>query len=519
MTPREPALKKDGDLLRVSVFWPCVGGILLIAVLLRIPMLESRPLWLDETYSAWFSAMPLRELWSEVPAYETHPPLYYSLLKGWRVFFGAGEAGLRSLSVLASVATVFLLSISGRLLGTGMKGEGVSLVAGLLLAVNAGSVKYAQEARPYALETLAVMCALVAAAGLFRASCGRPILRSHAPAFWTVALGLSGGLLLWCHNTALFVAFGIWCALGVAVLSSDSTHKGRMLALAFLAGTGALLIWAPFLPWFISQSQSFGTMRFWIAPMRFDLVSAWILAGGGPGPAALAVLLGGAGGVTLWRCHRPLLAGLCVVLVLPLSLVLTLSFLMKPIYLDRLFGWMAPPLMLLAACGIVGVFKSPPIRIAVCGIVLVASLRMVIYGYAAAPAEDFRTLTAELTARARPGDIVVAIPNELNVALHYYASEAGFPEVVYLPGPFPFLSQAGNRSHVGNLGAPQVVAADVVDLDARLADHPRIWLVTRRPDLYDPGNLVLTAIARMSRPAVELHFGLVKVGLFERAAP
>ncbi|MDM9629321.1 hypothetical protein QTL95_25875 [Rhizobium sp. S152] len=517
MTAVEPGPEKSSQALGTSLFWLCAAGILLIAVGLRLPMLASRPLWLDETYSAWFSALPLRELWSEVPAYETHPPLYYSLLKGWRFFFGPSEAGLRSFSVLASVTTVFLLSISGRLLRVGATGEAVSLIAGLLLAVNAGSIKYAQEARPYALETLAVTCALVASAG-FVSAFGRHVVRPRA-AVWAMALALSGGLLLWSHNTALFVAFGIWCALGVAILVSGSIHRGRMFALACLAGIGALLIWAPFLPWFIRQSQSFGAMRFWITPMPYDLASAWVLAGGGLGPAALALLLAGAGALALWQRHRPLLAGLCVVLVLPLSLVLTLSFLMKPIYLDRLFGWMAPPLMLLAACGIVCVFKSPPIRFVVCCVVLAASLRMVTQDYAAVPTEDFRALSTELTARARPGDIVIAIPNELNVAFDYYGSASRSPPVIYLPGPFPYLAQAGSRSHVGNLGAPQVIAGDVADLDERLAGYSRIWLVTRRSDLYDPDSLALTAVARMGRLAEELAFGLVKARLFERSPP
>ena len=45
---------------------------------------HGRPLWLDEAYSAWFSAQSWHVLWTDVPTYETHPPFYYSLLKLWR---------------------------------------------------------------------------------------------------------------------------------------------------------------------------------------------------------------------------------------------------------------------------------------------------------------------------------------------------------------------------------------------------------------------------------------------------
>ena len=67
--------------------------------------------------------------------------------------------GLLVAGVLASSLPMVYISI------------GVCAVAALLLAVNAGSIKYAQEARPYALESLfATLDADVARAALFLAS-------------------------------------------------------------------------------------------------------------------------------------------------------------------------------------------------------------------------------------------------------------------------------------------------------------------------------------------------------------
>ena len=77
---------------RPGAFWLASGLIILIATALRTLTLPDRPLWLDETYSAWFASRSLVELWTEVPLYETHPPLYYTLLKGWISLFGSSEA-------------------------------------------------------------------------------------------------------------------------------------------------------------------------------------------------------------------------------------------------------------------------------------------------------------------------------------------------------------------------------------------------------------------------------------------
>lgn len=498
------------------VYCIALAGIVVLAAILRLPSLGSRPLWLDEAYSAWFSALSFHELWSSVPQYETHPPLYYSLLKAWRYVFGDSEAGLRSLSVVASVATVLLVAGSGRLLKLGRQGETVSLLAALLLAVNAGSIKYAQEARPYALETLAVTVAVMACIALLQTLRRKGAVGMKAMAPWAGVLALSGGLLLWCHNTALFVAFGIWFALGVAVLIEPAADRVRPLFVITASGVAALFIWAPFLPWFIHQSRAFSAMQFWIEPRAADLISAWILAGGGTAPAALAVMLGLAGSWALWRRDRSLAVFACIVLVLPLSLVLGISFAVKPIYIDRLFGWMAVPLALLAACGIVSAARSPGLRTAVIVVLLIASLRMVISQYIEAPIEDIRGLSAEVAAKALPGDIVVAVPNELAVGFEYYGREPNFPVVSYIPGPFPYLRPAGERRYVGNLGAPAVEASDASTLASTLAASNRVWLVTRRSDLYDPQGYIEDAVQSGRELVSERRSGLIDLRLFGR---
>lgn len=133
-----------------------------------MPTLASRSLWLDETYSAWFSSLALVELWTSVPLYETHPPMYYTLLKAWSALFGTTEPALRSLSVAASVVSVMLLAASARLLKLGGLAQCVALLGALFLAMNPGSIEYAQQARPYALQTVAASIAVLCSLALLR---------------------------------------------------------------------------------------------------------------------------------------------------------------------------------------------------------------------------------------------------------------------------------------------------------------------------------------------------------------
>ena len=106
------------------------AAIMALAAILRLHDLGLRPLWLDELFSAWFSARDWHYLWNVVPTFETHPPFYYSLLKLWRVF-GSDEFTLRLLSVVFAVATVPLVYFAGRTAGGGRNGPAVGLLAAL----------------------------------------------------------------------------------------------------------------------------------------------------------------------------------------------------------------------------------------------------------------------------------------------------------------------------------------------------------------------------------------------------
>ena len=64
-------------------------------------------IWYDEAYSAVMAEYSLGGIITPAP-YDTHPPLYYLLLRMARVALGNSEAALRALSVVGAVALVGL---------------------------------------------------------------------------------------------------------------------------------------------------------------------------------------------------------------------------------------------------------------------------------------------------------------------------------------------------------------------------------------------------------------------------
>ncbi|MDT8307069.1 MAG: glycosyltransferase family 39 protein [Anaerolineae bacterium] len=121
--------------------------VFIVAVLLRLPTVGSKSMWLDEAFGAYHAQRA--ELATPTVVEGTHPPLYYTFLHYWIPVAGNGEVGLRLPSVAVSLAGIGLLYLLARMLFD----RHVALVAATLLAVSPLDVWYAQEARMYIFVT------------------------------------------------------------------------------------------------------------------------------------------------------------------------------------------------------------------------------------------------------------------------------------------------------------------------------------------------------------------------------
>lgn len=139
--------------------------ILALAAVIRLAGIGIESVWFDEAYSIRLATAPVTEL-LERTANDTHPPLYYLMLKGWLGIAGDGDAAARALSTLWSLLGVVLMYLAGN----DIAGRRAGLLAASLMAVNPLDVAFAQECRMYEPATVLGFAASWITWNLIRAS-------------------------------------------------------------------------------------------------------------------------------------------------------------------------------------------------------------------------------------------------------------------------------------------------------------------------------------------------------------
>jgi hypothetical protein len=347
-----------------------VLGLLLLAALLRLWAIGDKPLWNDEALSLWFSDRSYAFLWAESGRVETHPPLYYTLLKAWRSVFGSSNAALRFPSALASIATVAAIYAAGRAIGgAGSRGLHYALVAGLLAALWRMQIEFAQEARAYAFWSLGVSLILAGALPVLMRplEAGRPLphLARRAPALLGAYAMLAAGMAMsmWSHNLgtiSVAVAGGsliVWWAM------MTGRNRGLFINLAVTALV-ATALYAPNVPTLLMQMQKVSS-GFWLeAPEPGPLIWLFIRVLSQPAPISLNIRIAAPllaivlaiGLFGLWRVsrlgggrdHAPALF-VAAMLGGPLMIMVALTYLVQPVLLPRTLIMLQPPTLLLMA--------------------------------------------------------------------------------------------------------------------------------------------------------------------------
>jgi hypothetical protein len=151
-------MEYEAELKNPDRFFPLlVLAITVVGALLRMFDIGSKGLWLDEAFSVWMGRQPPSEMLSWLVRIDQHPPLYYLLLHSW-MRLGDDAATVRAFSALASALTIPVVYFLGRRLAGGK----VGLLGALILALSPFHVRFAQEARMYALLSLNASLALSA---------------------------------------------------------------------------------------------------------------------------------------------------------------------------------------------------------------------------------------------------------------------------------------------------------------------------------------------------------------------
>ena len=468
------------------------------ALLLRFWGLGTRALWLDEAYSHFFSGLGWRELWLETPNYEPHPPLYYSLLKLWRVLFGEEAAALRSLSALAGILTVPLAALAAHELARMARSPRPMLVVGIAAALAALSPRLlaiSQDARPYALLIFAYALAIWAwlrLAAAFRADRAAPGRNFD----WAV-LGAGTALTLWLHGLGLLYAASLFGAL--LLVAAPGALRARWVRLAACVGA-VLLLYLPCVAILAGRSGDWGTgwLRWNVATFpgqlldlislhRFDEPVTPILA------RILIPVLLFLGIRGLFRSgDRDVGRGLLLLILLPPLAAAWISQLAMPVFLPRTLVGVLVPIYLVCALAIAALPGRQ--MLAASGALAAIFLVNLVQAVDRPPMEQWRAITGILDREMGPHDTVWVYPNDAELPLRLAAGRALL--VHPIPSAFPALGVAGSHPS-GNAG--------VVGLDARAARlwaarHPAdpagtVWLVRSAPGLFDKKDDVLRGLA------------------------
>ena len=477
-------------------------GLVILALLIRAIHLSARPLWLDEAYSAWFSARGWHYLWAVVPTYEPHPPFYYSILKAWRAIAGGDAIALRGLSVLFSAVTVPVMMAASealeRLRPTGRPRLN-ACICGFLAAASPMFVLLDQEARPYALMILAYAIATLGLLRLLRE------FRHGGSGAWTSWLMLGGGteLALWSHGLGLIYAACLAGALAPAWLAGSLSRQRLLRGLVVV--TAVALAYAPCLAMMVGRVGEWGTGWLdWRPLMIVQLLALYTV------PFDVLTVASAVGGVALlllakralepvvpdrgWTVDRALL----VLWLAPPLIAIAVSALGVPVFLLRTLAPALVPFYLAVAAALARTTDARERTLfgAALVITLIATAVQVTMR---PPSERWDEVRLFLDRNVRAGDEVWLYPNDSALPLeaagpHAYARRS-------LPGEYPATAFKGPI----RAGSSAVVSL-THDQAQSIAANPgarrirTIWLVTRQSGLFDPQSELPRALAKVRRP-------------------
>ena len=348
----------------------------IVAMLLSLAIGLRQSVWFDEAYSIMLAKQSVGHL-IQLTAIDTHPPLYYLLLKAWASLFGWGELALRSLSVLALGGAVLI----GALLIRRLFGARAALIASLVMVVSPFLLRYGFEIRMYALGGLIGIGAtyvLVVA----QAAIGRRRLWLYGAYAVLVALGmytLYYTALLWLAH----VVWLVWLS-----LRRKTTVRQFFLQPWWLAFIGAAVLFTPWLPTFLGQVSNGAlapiaqamTLENLIGIVSFYTVyqPVWQLSPITSLLVLFVLLMFGWLSVRAFKlapvAGRPYLVLLALYLLVPVA-ILTLIGFSRPMYVERYLAHVAIGFSLFVAVAISLVYsKALPVQRWLIGLVGVVML-------------------------------------------------------------------------------------------------------------------------------------------------
>ncbi len=211
-------------------------------------------LWYDESYSAAAARHPVAEMVPMIAA-DSHPPLYYLLLRAITLVAGDSEAAVRSLSAIGVLALAGLGFFPLRKLW----GNRGGLFFSLAILATPMTIAAGREARMYTLLAFFVTATVIA--GFFA-------LKRSRSRDW-IALSALTLAASYTHYYGLVAVALYWFILLVAVIAGRSKAEGgKRLKASILTAVVTVALYAPWLTFLVRQAARVKS-NFWIPPVDF----------------------------------------------------------------------------------------------------------------------------------------------------------------------------------------------------------------------------------------------------------
>jgi mannosyltransferase len=489
--------------------WLTLFLLLTAGTVARFQYIASKPFWFDECFSVEVARIDWRNFLHLMWWREANMSLYYVLLKVW-LHFGQSPFFVRSLSVVTSATTLPAIYWVAKQLYD----RRVAVIATALLAVNAYSVRYAQEARSYALFMLLATLSSGFLVALLRQM--SPDLRSQSATSSSQTPLLRGYvftsvLAVYAHLYSILLLAAHWI---VAVRISP---RGDGQATSPRLWRSWKMIGLAILPLLVFVAKTGAGPIHWIQrPGVRDLVEFFEHLAGGTW--ALALIYAAAcltalipSGKQLWRRDTAWLGWRCQFLLLwllfPILLTVLLSF-ARPVFLARYMIFCLPALLILVAAGLARLNRW------LLGPALVVVLLLALQGTAFVYGHDFDNerdasgaATNFILDYTQPGDAIIFHIAETRVPYEFFRSlRAGMntasPEFTDHLGPeILFPRHGAGLDYRDFTGKP---TRDFVR--AAVQDHPRVWLMLMNngpAEKPDPTTVMLTQVLPECFPKVQ----------------
>jgi mannosyltransferase len=442
-TEEEAERRRRREAWQRRIAW---GAPALVTLVLCVIGLTRPGLWADELATWGITTVSWPELWRQLEGTDASIGPYYVLIRVWTTVLGDSDLSLRLPSLFAMVGAAAVVGLIGIRLGS----PRIGLFAGLTFAILPITTRFGQEARPYALATLA---AAVATLLLIRMLEGFTLGIALLYAAAVTALGLM-------HLVALLML----AAHGLAVLLTKRKLLWRWTPSAF-----AGLI--PLIPIIVIGRRQQGSQIGWIPFTDLHQIEAYGLEFFGGALIGGAVLALGVAAVSRERG-----AVVAITLgVVPVGLLMALGAVthiwQQRYVLYTIVGWAVLVGLLLARRGLLAAGATMA-ALAVLALPGQVEVRKPSFRY-----QDTKAVVALIERNLQPGDgIVYGLadrgPGALNrdIIAHYLPPDRR---------PIDLLVDRPMRTD------GWMVASEHQDVAARLGETRRIW-VLRLGEYGDP---------------------------------